>query len=174
MVSQNYRQRAEGVANIVRDVGGEIIGRTRLQKIAYLLEVTGLGQGFRFEYRHYGPYSEDLKLAVQAAELLNLLDEQERPTSWGGHYSIYTAKGRASPHTPASRKQLASLASKADPVELELAATAVFLKLNGEPQPWQRTEDLKPDKAANGRLAKARRLYDAFREIRTPRPLPTI
>ena len=49
---------------IVRDAGGEIVGRTRLQKTAYLLEVTGLGSGVYFAYRHYGPYSEDLALSA--------------------------------------------------------------------------------------------------------------
>ena len=39
------------VAEIIRAAGGEIVGRTRLQKVAYLLELAGLGHGFRFEYR---------------------------------------------------------------------------------------------------------------------------
>ena len=35
---------ATKAAAIVRDAGGEIVGRTELQKIAYLLNVTGLGE----------------------------------------------------------------------------------------------------------------------------------
>jgi uncharacterized protein YwgA len=54
-------------AEIVRDAGGRIVGRTKLQKVAYLLELAGLGDGFQFEYRHYGPYSEDLAGAIQMA-----------------------------------------------------------------------------------------------------------
>ena len=46
------------IVAIVRDAGGEVTGRTRLQKIAYLLEVVGFGNGFQFSYKHYGPYSE--------------------------------------------------------------------------------------------------------------------
>ena len=49
----------EKVADIVRDAGGKIVGRTRLQKIGYLLELSGLGEGFSFDYRHYGPFSEE-------------------------------------------------------------------------------------------------------------------
>ena len=37
-----------GAAEIVRDGGGRIVGRTRLQKVAYLLELAGFGGGFRF------------------------------------------------------------------------------------------------------------------------------
>ena len=37
---------AHRAAEIVRDAGGHIVGRTRLQKIAYILEAAGLGGGF--------------------------------------------------------------------------------------------------------------------------------
>ncbi len=53
MTDKNLGRRE--TAEIVRDVGGRIVGRTRLQKIAYLLELAGFGVGFRFEYRHFGP-----------------------------------------------------------------------------------------------------------------------
>ena len=58
------------VVAIVRDAGGTIVGRTRLQKTAYLLELAGLGEGFHFSYRHYGPYSEELASAVRDANAL--------------------------------------------------------------------------------------------------------
>jgi hypothetical protein len=43
------RRTAERAANIVRDAGGSIVGRTRLQKIAYLLFAAGLEDAFSFE-----------------------------------------------------------------------------------------------------------------------------
>ena len=55
------------VAGIVRDAGSRIVGRTRLQKVAYLLSVTGLEDGLPFVYKHYGPYSEDLATAARDA-----------------------------------------------------------------------------------------------------------
>ena len=45
MASQ--KQAWDKAAAIVRDAGGRIVGRTKLQKIAYLLELSGLGEGFR-------------------------------------------------------------------------------------------------------------------------------
>ena len=51
--------------DIVRDAGGRIVGRTRFQKIAYLLSVAGFEDGLRFVYKHYGPFSEDLAVAVR-------------------------------------------------------------------------------------------------------------
>jgi uncharacterized protein YwgA len=80
---------AQSAAEIVRDAGGQIVGRTRLQKIAYILEVSGLGGGFPFRYKHYGPYSERLADAAQTARIFGMLTEQETPAAWGGVYSIY-------------------------------------------------------------------------------------
>ena len=71
------------IAGIIRDAGGRIVGRTRLQKVSYLLEVAGVGEGFTFEYRRYGPYSEDIAVATRTATLLGIIDEKEDPASWG-------------------------------------------------------------------------------------------
>ena len=70
-------------ADIIRDAGGQIVGRTRLQKIAYLLEATGLGSGFEFEYRHYGPYSEQLADAVSVSRRLSIIAEENSPDKLG-------------------------------------------------------------------------------------------
>ena len=62
----------------------------------------------------------------------------------------------------------------ADAVELELAATALFLAKEGFPDPWTETARRKPEKADAGRLAKAKQLYDRLRAIQTPHPLPAL
>lgn len=62
---------AQRVVAIVRDAGGRIVGRTRLQKIGFFLEAAGLGAGFPFKYKHYGPYSEELSAASQFVCFLN-------------------------------------------------------------------------------------------------------
>src|SRR5438477_13135495 len=90
--SRAPRRDYEKAANVIRDAGGRIVGKTRLQKIAYFLEVAGLGEGFAFGYRHYGPYSEELNLALQLGDLMGVLKEQEREASWGGRYSIFTTQ----------------------------------------------------------------------------------
>ena len=164
---------AEKAAAIVRDAGGKLIGRTRLQKTAYLLELAGLGGGFSFEYRHYGPYSEELADAVQFARLRGSMREEERPTSWGGFYSVYESE-QAPDNGNSARKNLIAIAADADPVVLELAATAAFLSLGGERDPWAETERRKPEKAEEGRLAKARDLYRCLCAVSTPQPLPDL
>jgi uncharacterized protein YwgA len=168
----NQKRDFERVVQIVSDSGGRVVGRTKLQKIAYLLEAAGLGEGFSFEYRHYGPYSEDLTSAARSAKLLGVLREEERATTWGGFYSIYTTSVDA--RSESARTQLAKIAVDADPIELELAATAAFLASEGNDDPWGETAKRKPEKASPSRLSCAKSLYRQLQGVRTPRPLPAI
>ena len=160
MAGLNEAQRA---AEIVRDAGGNIVGRTRLQKIAYILEAVGLGAGFPFRYKHYGPYSEQLADAVQTARIVGMLREQETPATWGGLYSTYHSLLPQDFHAPDARRQLAQELVNVDAVELELAATALFLAFERFQDPWGETARRKPDKADGGRLQRAHQLYQGLR-----------
>ena len=65
-------------------------------------------------------------------------------------------------------------------IELELAATAAFLyaeegiSRDGEVDTWKETARLKPDKAGDGRLKRAKAAYKKLGKIDTPKPLPPI
>ncbi len=162
-------------ARIVRDAGGEIVGRTRLQKVAYLLELTGLGNGFRFEYRHYGPYSEELADAIHVAGAFDLVAEEDRNASWGGFYTIYRDTNRTGARVEGVRATFAEKAAKIDSIELELAATAAFLHaVERVDDPWAETERRKPEKAGEGRLERAKAAYRKLRNLETPSRLPEI
>jgi uncharacterized protein YwgA len=165
---------AHEAAAIVRDAGGQIVGRTRLQKIAFVLEAAGLGSGFPFRYKHYGPYSEQLTAASQRARVLGVMREIESVAAWGGVYSTFTATMPQDSNLDPARRRLAQEMVNADAVELELAATALFLSYESAPDPWGETEHRKPDKAANGRLDRAKQLYQRLRRIQTPQPLPEL
>jgi len=165
---------AHRVAAIVRDAGGQVVGRTRLQKIAYFLEASGLGTGFRFRYKHYGPYSEQLAAAAQHAAALKLIVENESVANWGGLYSIFHSQIPPDPDSNPARIQISQEMVNADAVELELAATALFLAHEGFDDPWSETARRKPDKADGDRLEKAKRLYQRLQRIRTPHPLPEL
>jgi len=162
------------VANIVRDAGGKIVGRTRLQKIAYLLTVVGLEDDLRFSYKHYGPFSEVVAAGARDAHLLSFLTETKTEASWGGTYSIYRIIGAAEHGLADSRSAFASAAAAADAVELELMATAVFLAQEGHDDPWAETARRKPEKAGNQRIDRAKKLYRKLAEVSTPEPLPQI
>lgn len=165
---------AAKAAEIVRASGGRIVGRTRLQKIGYLLTVAGLEGGLSFGYKHYGPYSEELAKGAREAGLLGLLIETEQLASWGGWYSTYDVSGPIDPSASVARKRLAEMAAAADAVELELAATAVFLSKEGYADPWAETARRKPEKAENDRVQRAQALYRELSSIDTPVSLPLI
>ena len=172
----------ERAAEIVRDAGGQLIGRTRLQKVAYLVKLAGFGDDFQFEYRHYGPFSEDLAAAMEIARATGLVTEDERRAEWGGRYSIYkTARALAvSGMATSGRAKFIAATAGVDAVELELAATAAFLyaeegigRQRGE-DAWEETARRKPEKAAEGRLERAKAVYRTFLDIPAPRELPRI
>src|SRR5262249_39759380 len=97
---------ARQVAAIVRDAGGRIVGRTRLQKIGFVLEAAGLGDGFPFKYRHYGPYSDELMAASRTAAVVGLVDETEHAASWGGSYSTFATNLPPDPSVVQARLRL--------------------------------------------------------------------
>ena len=149
-----------------------IVGKTRLQKTAAILELAGLGAGFSFSYHLFGPYSDELASAVDRAVLLGLRSEDEKVASWGGNYSVFRAE-KIDNQNPI-KARLIETASKANAVFLELAVTAAFLASKGELNAWDRVSNLKPEKATLDNLTKARTLYGSFLEIETPTPLPQV
>ena len=164
----------ENAADIVKDAGGKVVGKTRLQKMAYLLEISGLGCGFSFEYRHYGPFSEDLANAVVIAQIADLITEEEHTAWWGGSYSTFkTTSDSVNSNIDTARKQILELGMKANPISLELAATAAFLAKEGDSDPWAETERRKPEKAAKF-LTDAQALYRNLKLIATPKQMPAI
>ncbi len=134
------------VAAIIRDAGGRVVGRTRLQKIAYLLDVAGYGDGFEFRYRHFGPYSDEVAASARSGALPGVLTEKVEPAFWGGVYSIYQVDRAPDAHCPKGRCELSRRAADADAIELELAATAVFLHREGhaDPKDLSGLEDFPP------------------------------
>ena len=162
------------VADIVRDAGGEIVGWFRLQRTAYLLEVAGLGSGFRFFCRGGGPHSSPLYDSAMVGTYLGKLKETELVADWGGIYSVFEVDDRPDESVPVARRQLASQAAKASSLLLGLAATAVYISREGCANPWAETERRMPDSAENGRLEKAKALLRQLKRIDVPDPLPDI
>lgn len=160
------------VTNIIRDAGGKVVGRTRLQKIAYLLYITGLDNSFNFVYKHYGPFSEQLASSAKYGALLGDLTEQQDQTNWGATYSTYTVSDVQDIDRSSARYLLASKATDVDSVELELAATAVLLSYEGYADAWGETQNRKPEKATEVRLANAKKLLARLASVDVPRPLP--
>jgi uncharacterized protein YwgA len=165
----------EKAADIVKDAGGELIGRTRLQKVAYLLELTGLGEGFEFSYRQFGPYSEDLAEAIDVAQAFHLIEEKEQIASWGGRFSVFTCKDVVQSQEQSQRVQFIRAAVGQSALALELVATATYLKaVEGYSDPWEETKKRKPTKTSEERLHSAHLVYQLLHKIDTPKKLPEL
>ncbi len=171
-LSQNVGSK-EWVAEIVSLAGGEIVGRTKLQKLACLLKLAGYSSAFSFEYKHYGPFSAELAKATKSARVFGLIDEEERETDWGGSFSIYRTSGKCRIED-ATISEFVNLCVKSESVPLELAATAAFLAATGASEAWKETVSRKPRKVTDGRLEKAKAFYSELRKIETPVELPEI
>lgn len=163
---------AKSVAAIVKSAG-EIVGKTRLQKTAVLLEMTGVGFGFSFDYHLFGPFSEDVTITADRAVALGYISEVQRRAQWGGLYSIYRADRREASGNDA-RDRIIEIAKGTDSIVLELAATAAFLAVEGEQDPWGELAERKPEKVTRARLSEAKALYREFLAVQTPVSLPDI
>jgi uncharacterized protein len=162
---------AEKVVSVIRAAGGSFTGRTRLQKTIFLLELAGFMDGFDFEYRHYGPYSEELSQATLFARMSGALEEEERRATWGGTYSIFRVEGPA-PKITSMMQSMIDISTSSNPIALELAATAAYLAGEGCENPWEETLKRKTDKA--NYIDAAKQVYLKLANIETPTRLPVL
>jgi uncharacterized protein len=152
---------AASVADLIRLNGGELVGKTRLQKSAYFLEIKGAGFGFDFSYHHFGPYSEELSDCVDDAKALDFIDINWKRTQAGMSYAVFQCKQSTAlvDEKDPYRQCVLSILKKYSAVELELAATANFLQHNGyESDPWAETRRRKASKVNDDRLTKSKQL----------------
>lgn len=111
--------------------GGELTGRTRLQKGAYLLDRCGAKFGLRFVYHHYGPYSFDLAAGCADAHEGQRIQIEQRPGRHGVRYAIFTtdeSPGRIGALSDQRARRIVERMKPCTDVVLELAATIVFLR----------------------------------------------
>lgn len=163
----------ENVVNIITQAGGEIIGKTRLQKVTYMLFAAGFENNFDFTYKRYGPFSENLYIATDLGVSLGKIKQTEQTTKFGTPYFIYTVnENKIDINEP--RAQLTQRANQSKVIDLELAATALYLfKENQQIDPWQETRKRKPEKTQNGELDRAYKLFGELKNI-VPNELPDL
>jgi uncharacterized protein len=156
----------EAVAGLVKLSGGKVVGKTRLQKVAYLLCAKDLWPTeLTFSYHYYGPFSHELSYGVDDAVALNLVSTEERRGSHKEPYVIFSVQPTTpdfpeNKHREEVQKVLATL-SKYSAVELELAATAHFLSdVERVEDCWSEVHARKGDKATPQREANAKRLLE--------------
>ncbi len=159
---------ASSVAHIIQLNGGELVGKTRLQKSAYFLEAKGAGFGFDFNYHRFGPYSEELANCADDAKALQLIDVDWKKTQDGMSFAVFYSRSHEanSDERDIYRHRVLSVLKKYSAVEIELAATADFLEHNGfGSDPWAETHRRKANKVNDVRLKRSKQLLDELAEI---------
>ena len=156
------------VVDLIALNGGELVGRTRLQKGAYLLHRCGADFGLPFIYHHYGPYSSDLASGCLDALAEGWIEIEERPGRHGVRYAIFRLREDACPSdnlgalsADEARPLLRKIGKVSDTV-LELAATIVYFVENGS----SAKAAVEETKARKSIKASPERLREAFSLIR--------
>lgn len=153
----------EYVTTVVKRNGGWVVGKTRLQKICYILEACGVGYGIDFDYHNYGPFSTEVAIAADDAHDSGLLSLEEKPGHHSVPYVVFKDTGSLQREhgidLEARQKEVLGVTEKYSAVVLELAATAHYLKTNGFGEDcWNELEKRKSLKATKPRLQKAKQL----------------
>lgn len=162
------------VVGLVALSGGELVGRTRLQKETYLLDRCGANFGLQFTYHHYGPYSFELAGGCADAQAEKRIEIRERIGRHGVPYAIFGSMEDGAPpdalaELPAAqaRSLLGRMQGVSD-IVLELAATIVFLRDEwpyygkGKTGPVEETKARKSRKATDERIKEA---LDLLRDL---------
>ncbi len=154
---------SESVAQIVTFNGGRIVGKTRLQKIFFLLETNGIGFGLDFDYHHFGPFSAELAQATDDARELGYISETHEMGFHQVPYYVFETKNYTAPSEPdeTDRKRIGALETMKEysALELEVAATAIYLRDNDFPDNFvDELKIRKPQKATPDRIKRALKL----------------
>ena len=155
------------VGALVRLSDGRIVGKTRLQKIAYLLEAKELGFDLSFDYHNFGPFSAELAFAADDAESLGYISTDEHLGCHSVPYTVFHSTDEAPKFEDGGDLEARRVAlgpmNRYSALVLELAATAVYLKRNGYPKSvWKEVKRRKRLKATRDRVAAAKDLLGSL------------
>jgi uncharacterized protein YwgA len=128
---------------------GTIHSRKRMQKLVFLLQAAGCPLDADYDLHHYGPYSQDVARLTDGMVREQLLDERMEAHTYGEQYSYrlspessrQIAAYEASPPGSGLARQMAAFEPLArqlyetDLKELEVAATIVFFRKQGQDWP---------------------------------------
>jgi uncharacterized protein len=111
-------------------IAGTINGRTKFQKIIYILKNKNVAFSERFRYHYYGPYSAELQLEID--ELVDMKILQESQSNPGYKYSLKSEFDNIEIDTDLQKnRSLINFLVSKDFHELELVSTIYYLRNNG-------------------------------------------
>ena len=156
--------------------GGEIKGRDVLQNAAYLLEVTGVGYGFKFGCEFCSPFCEGLEFAVNGSKVLEEIEIINTITDWGVTNTTYKSNNPYQGYGGADDDYqiIVTKATQCVPKQLDLATAAAYFQKIEIADPWDRIWRLKTFDRENGTFEKSQELYEELRLMPALANLPEI
>lgn len=161
-------KRSDLVTALVALNGGKLVGKTRLQKVVYLLDQCGLNSGLDFDYHNFGPFSADLARATDVAKVKKKIREKQKLGYHDVLYSEFTTKedapGKVGDLKSSDVQRALEIMEGFSAIQLELAATLAYLKDSGVDEHYldSTVKKLKPLKAEQPRLERA---HELLREL---------
>lgn len=160
-----------GVKDIVVEIialsGNRLVGRTRLQKTVYLLDLCGMESGAAYYYFNFGPFSDDVANAISDAQFSGeVMESTEHRMIDGAPFSVFTGTKSLSSDKLGkipieSAKKIIDKLAAAPSVILELAATIHWLYSIEHIVDWRsELRRRKGSKTYGGRAEEAGRLLE--------------
>jgi uncharacterized protein YwgA len=112
------------------------VGKTKLQKLAYLLqEVYGVDLGCNFYLHQYGPYSEEVDKGIESLSVMGYLRVDPDPDGYGFHVTPQMPPDEefesAAEGATASLKDVLDKVGSREAWELEAISTICYLHRQG-------------------------------------------
>lgn len=127
----------------------QLTGRKKLQKLIYILQVSGIPFEEKYQFHFYGPYSEELALRIEELCNLGFIHEEKEDR---GNYKQYTYNmtdagvnflHKFQTDMPDFHEQMALLKDKSSRF-LELMATMLYFRELPRQDIEKKVRDVKP------------------------------
>lgn len=157
------------IVGVVSLNGGKLVGKTRLQKVTYLLDACGMKSGFEYDYHHFGPYSAEVASSADLAELIGRISSEEKPGFHSVPYVTFSTEeskpDRLGALTSKKISEKLSIMESYSAIVLELAATLHYLEHEeGYTQPGAQ-EEIKIRKTAKASPERLQQANDLLRKL---------
>lgn len=131
--TETHRRREAAIYELVKGLGD--IGKTKIQKMVYLLEtVYGVDLGCNFILHQYGPYAESIDSDIHSLEIMGYVSIEPDPGGYGFHVRPLGGDDDLESAAGEFRESLDDLVGKMGDMEaweLEAASTICFLHEQG-------------------------------------------
>ncbi len=182
------RQKSVALIALIVQREGVVDGRTRLQKLSYLVNVAGWNSIDDYRFHYYGPFSDSLTNYVEEMCQLGWLLESPLETINGNTFYKYSSVDTNKTKALVSRIEDPKLVSRTEGLlsqlknfssdELEIMASLVFLnqneKLEGEDL-VNRAKELKP-RFSESEIREASKIFKILEnfapQFLSTRPIP--